>query len=418
MDHIRGFAPSPDDETQSTVALFEAVSNCERVNMKAPRESRMAAGQRMPPTPTAPTPGMVSVTTVQPTIDAAPDTQSPMHTPPSSPTQPVQPLGPGSLMAVSAEEPSLFDTLLHRHSAQSVGVGVNGHAQIQQPVAASEPEHIIDMPPIPERPPSPPAPRWGVVHPRHHDEKPSNTTACSTYEDELMEKHAVLAELNQLQQQQGVYLSRSYSTQDSLDDLQFEVRRHLVGIDEVNMVRFMSDGMRLACTGLELANSKMGPFLELDGWATEVTSDMTRYNSALTKLYRKYWQRSAMSPEMELVMALVGSVVMHHFKQKTKGMFSGIMGGGKDRARAPDSAADGGHMGPSAMPFVGATRPPPARTPQGPPVRPAAPPPADMESAPPPPAHMEGAPPPAFHVAHVPSSLPVSSRKRLNFAAP
>lgn len=135
-------------------------------------------------------------------------------------------------------------------------------------------------------------------------------------EELLLEKQSVLLELERLKTAHNITLTRNYTLDDRLDDMQFEVRRHLLNIEEANTLNFMRDGMKLAFTGIELANSKLGPFLELDGWSSEMCQDIHKYDSALSRLHKKYWRRNSMSPEMELGMAILGSIGMHHFKKK------------------------------------------------------------------------------------------------------
>ena len=86
----------------------------------------------------------------------------------------------------------------------------------------------------------------------------------------------------------------------------------------MNNINMMRDGMRLACSGFEMINTQFG-FLELDGWAAEVCSDMDKYDNALGRIYRKYWRRGTQnSPEMEIALGLVGSIGMYHFKNRLK----------------------------------------------------------------------------------------------------
>ena len=144
-------------------------------------------------------------------------------------------------------------------------------------------------------------------------------------EELMLEKQSVLLELERLKSQ-GIVLSKAYTLQDRVDDMQFEVRRHLLNIEEQNTVQFMRDGMRLAFTGVEIANSKLGPFLNLDGWAAEVGKDISKYDSSLSRLYRKYWKRSTMSPEMELAVGILGSMGMHHFKKQMGNVMGGVGG--------------------------------------------------------------------------------------------
>jgi len=75
--------------------------------------------------------------------------------------------------------------------------------------------------------------------------------------------------------------------------LQFEVRCHLLNAEECRSVEFMRESMRLMFTGVEIANGELGPFLDLDGWAANVGKDINKYDLALSRLYRKYWESAA-----------------------------------------------------------------------------------------------------------------------------
>ena len=124
---------------------------------------------------------------------------------------------------------------------------------------------------------------------------------------------------------QGIKFSKEWTVEDSVEDMQYEMRRHMLHIDEMNNINMMRDGLRMMCTGIEMLNGRFA-ILELNGWASEVCSDMNRYDSALGKLYRKYWRKSySMTPEMEIVSGLVMSMGMHHFKRKfSSRMYSGM----------------------------------------------------------------------------------------------
>ena len=89
-------------------------------------------------------------------------------------------------------------------------------------------------------------------------------------EDLLMEKQAILMELDHLKSQ-GVSITREFSMSDSLESMQFEVRRHLNHMDETRMVGMMTDAMKMGFTMLELASKRYG-VLDLDGFSAEVTS--------------------------------------------------------------------------------------------------------------------------------------------------
>jgi hypothetical protein len=144
----------------------------------------------------------------------------------------------------------------------------------------------------------------------------------SNKEQEILEKQSVLLDMERLKLQ-GIQFTKVWTLNDRLDDMHFELRRHLLHLDEINNMNFLRDGLRMACTGFEVLNRRWG-LLELDGWSQEVCRDMSRYDNSMSRLYRKYWRRtSTTSPEMELGLALMGSVGMYHFKQKMSSqMFS------------------------------------------------------------------------------------------------
>ena len=115
---------------------------------------------------------------------------------------------------------------------------------------------------------------------------------------------------------QGITFSKQWTVDDRLEDMQFEIRRHMLHIEELNNMNTMRDGMRMICTGIEMINNRVN-LLELNGWASQVCGDMHKYDAALSKIYRKYWRRSqSSSPEMEIAMGLITSMGMFHFKKK------------------------------------------------------------------------------------------------------
>lgn len=131
-------------------------------------------------------------------------------------------------------------------------------------------------------------------------------------------KLGLLMELKKMRMQ-GVHLTREYSTGDSLEDIEFEFSRQKMNMDTVNSVALMRDTMRLIITGIELGNERMGPFLNLSGWSGTVTSDMTRYDHCLERIYKMYFRRGSINPIVELGFLLMGSMFMHHFKAKFTG---------------------------------------------------------------------------------------------------
>jgi len=130
-----------------------------------------------------------------------------------------------------------------------------------------------------------------------------------------IEKQGYIIELANMSQK-GIPISRHFTMQDSVAEMEFEIEKQNNNTTTRQHVVFMRDMMKIGINGLEIANSRFGPFLSIDGWAESVTSDMTKYEPPLEKLYRRYYRRSQMSPVMELAWLLVGSMAAFHFKNK------------------------------------------------------------------------------------------------------
>jgi hypothetical protein len=149
------------------------------------------------------------------------------------------------------------------------------------------------------------------------------------------EKQGYLLELVKFEQQ-GIALTRRYTMTDSLEEIQFEYDRIRTHLDTVNAVSFMRDTMLLGFQGIELANGKWGPILELNGWAKKAGKDRKRYDHVIERLYKKHWRRGNMSPEMEFGWLIGSSMVMHHVEQK----WGGGGGGKKKKKRRGDDDND------------------------------------------------------------------------------
>ena len=172
------------------------------------------------------------------------------------------------------------------------------------PLASNPPREVKVEKPEPEEESNassaPPSPRGDVN---------------SEGDTERREKQGFLIELASLQKR-GVLLTRNFTMADSLMDIQFEFDRQTSNLSTLNTVSFMRDSLKLAITGIELANNRLGPILAIDGWAESVTTDMSRYDHALERLYKRYWRKTSMSPVVELAFLILGSAMTYHFKTK------------------------------------------------------------------------------------------------------
>ena len=137
-----------------------------------------------------------------------------------------------------------------------------------------------------------------------------------TSDEERLEKQEYLIELANLQQK-GVKLSRDFTLNDSVAELEFEINSQNANLNTRNAVRFCLDSIKVAANFIEIGNAKYGPFIELDGWAESTFGgDMKRYEHVFERIYRRYWRKNQMSPLMELAWLILGSMVTWHFKSK------------------------------------------------------------------------------------------------------
>ena len=145
-------------------------------------------------------------------------------------------------------------------------------------------------------------------------------------EEEALEKQACLLELERLRGTQGVHLSKQYTIHDRLEDMQLEIKRQLLTLDEARSVELMRSALSLCAVGVEMASSKLG-VLDLDGWSAEFNRDLgnQKMDHSLRLLYAKYWRRPAgSSPELDICLSVGSSIAMYQFRKKMMPAFGGL----------------------------------------------------------------------------------------------
>lgn len=150
-------------------------------------------------------------------------------------------------------------------------------------------------------------------------------TRATRNEDEADVKRQLLVDIDTARAK-GAQLRR-FTMHDDRADMEFELRKIEMESSERETVGMMRDGLKLALTGVEFANTKLS-LLDLEGWSAEVTRDMDKYNNALSRLYRKYCKRGTSRPEMELALAIMSSMIMFHVRRKFigRGVGAGLVG--------------------------------------------------------------------------------------------
>jgi len=130
------------------------------------------------------------------------------------------------------------------------------------------------------------------------------------------EKQEILFQLLKLYKDES---KGQWNMQMPLFELKYELKRREEYKQEQEQIVFIKDVLKMGFVGIEWANRKLGPVLELDGWAEHITSDMQKFDRCILALYRRYFRRSKMDPMVEFFWLLLGSMVMFHVQSKYLG---------------------------------------------------------------------------------------------------
>ncbi len=149
-------------------------------------------------------------------------------------------------------------------------------------------------------------------------------------EEMLREKFKVLRKLEELESK-GVKLSKKYSMESNLQEMQGEYETIVTEKEKQNSVKFQGKMLMACITGLEFLNNKFDPFdIKLDGWSEQCNENINDYDEIFGELHEKYKTKSKMAPELKLMFQLAGSAIMVHM---TNTMFKSAMPGMDDIMR-------------------------------------------------------------------------------------
>ena len=208
--------------------------------------------------------------------------------------------------------------------------------------------------------------------------KSSSANAHMSKEDILREKFKYLRKLETLEKK-GVELSKKYTMESSLLEMQGEYDTIMDEKTKQNSVKFQGNMLMAVVNGIEFLNNKFDPFdIKLDGWGEQLNENLTDYDEVFGELYEKYRSRASMAPELKLLFQLGGSAMMVHmsnslFKSALPGM-DDIMRQNPDLMRSFQAAAVNtmGQNNPGFANFMGGIMnpgngpPPPPLATQGP----------------------------------------------------
>ena len=146
-------------------------------------------------------------------------------------------------------------------------------------------------------------------------------------EEVLKQKFSFIRKLEALEKQ-GVTVSRKYTMDDKLEEMQGEYEMIKSDISKRNSVKFQGKMLLAFASGIEFLNSKFDPFdINLDGWGEAINENINEYDEVFGELHEKYGSKAKMAPELKLLFMLGGSAAMLHM---TNTMFKSSMPGMDD----------------------------------------------------------------------------------------
>jgi len=159
---------------------------------------------------------------------------------------------------------------------------------------------------------------------------PNSTQPQLSKEELLREKFKYLRKLETLEAK-GVNLTKKYSMESSLMEMQGEYEMIMEEKSKQNSVKFQGNMLMACINGIEFLNNRFDPFdIKLDGWSDQVNENLTDYDEVFAELYEKYKSRASMAPELKLLFQLGGSAMMVHM---TNTIFKSAMPGMDDILR-------------------------------------------------------------------------------------
>jgi len=148
-----------------------------------------------------------------------------------------------------------------------------------------------------------------------------------TKEEMLREKFKYLRKLEALEKK-GVELSKKYSMESSLMEMQGEYETIMDEKTKQNSIKFQGNMMMAIINGVEFLNNRFDPFdIKLEGWGEQINENINDYDEIFSELYEKYKTKASMAPELKLLFQLGGSAMMVHM---TNTMFKSAMPGMDD----------------------------------------------------------------------------------------
>ncbi|MAJ01675.1 MAG: hypothetical protein CMA10_04640 [Euryarchaeota archaeon] len=132
---------------------------------------------------------------------------------------------------------------------------------------------------------------------------------------QIAEKDELLYQIHKLRGA-GVVFPPGLDRMTDLETLRFEYNKVKYDLEAKQAVKFYQQLLMASVSGVEYVTTRYNPLdLRLDGWSSSVMSSINDYDPVLDRLHSKYGRRYRMQPEVELLMMLGGSAMMHHLSR-------------------------------------------------------------------------------------------------------
>jgi len=136
-------------------------------------------------------------------------------------------------------------------------------------------------------------------------ERHKNITLQAEREFELQ---GLISEIRELEKVGAVTVPAGFYLNASLHEAQFLRDKGMDCLNSDQIIETAKTGIRIGSGMIESAVKNWG-ITSIDGYHSELTRDMNKFNFPLKRLYKKYWRNGSMSVEMEVAMLLLGPLV-------------------------------------------------------------------------------------------------------------
>ena len=155
-----------------------------------------------------------------------------------------------------------------------------------------------------------------------HDDKDAQSVSSYvgsdlTPDEEMRKKKVLLFKLKRFQKK-GYTLSRPYTMESELIDIQAEVESIKREANLSASVETLKKGLMVSAYLIEMLNTKFDPInAKLENWSNQVKDDIENgdYDEVFEELYDKYTDSLDMPPEMKLISMLGTSALQYHIAQ-------------------------------------------------------------------------------------------------------